>query len=75
MYVDDCMYFGTDDATGLWFEQELGKRLTIDFMGELTYYLGVHYDWGLTPDGRLTVHCSQEGHVHRMSACWNSLTS
>ena len=65
-YVDDCMYFGTDDATELWFEQELGKRLTIDFMGELTYYLGVHYDWGLTPDGRLTVHCSQEGHVHRM---------
>jgi hypothetical protein len=65
-YVNDCMYFGSDDATELWFEQELGKRLTIDFMGELSYYLGVYYDWQQTPDGRLTVHCSQEGHIHRM---------
>jgi hypothetical protein len=60
------MYFGTDDATEEWFEAELGRRLVIDFMGDLSYYLGVHYDWGRTPDGRLTVHCSQEGHIHRM---------
>ncbi|MGL5814547.1 MAG: reverse transcriptase domain-containing protein, partial [Aeromonas sp.] len=74
-YVDDCMYFGTDDATELWFEQELGKRLVIDFMGDLSYYLGVFYEWGRTADGRLTVHCSQEGHIHRMLEQFNLSTA
>ena len=32
-YVDDCGYFGTDDATEEWFETALGSRLKIDFMG------------------------------------------
>jgi hypothetical protein len=35
-------------------------------MGPLSYYLGVHYVWGRTPDGRLTVHCSQVGHIYKM---------
>ena len=65
-YVDDSLYFGDDDATERWFEAELGQRLKIDFMGDLDYYLGVHYEWGYTPDGRLTVHLSQEGHIHKM---------
>ena len=65
-YVDDCAYFGTDDQTEQWFETELGKRLTIDFMGPLSYYLGVHYSWGRTHDDRLTVHLSQAGHIHKM---------
>ena len=39
-----------------------GQSLKIDFMGPLSYYLGVHYVWDRTPDGRLTVHCSQAGH-------------
>ena len=66
MYVDDCAYFGSDDATERWFERELGSRLKIDFMGDLSYYLGVHYVWGKTSDGRLTVHLSQAGQIHKM---------
>ena len=65
-YVDDCIYFGSDDASEAWLERELKSRLTIDFMGELSYYLGVHYEWGHTSDGRLTVHCSQEGYIYKM---------
>ena len=65
-YVDDCAYFGTDDATEAWFEHELGRRLKIEFMGDLSYYLGVHNVWGYTSDGRLTVHLSQAGHIHKM---------
>ena len=66
MYVDDCAYFGSDDATEQWFEKELGSHLKIDFMGDLSYYLGVHYVWGKTSDGRLTVHLSQAGQIHKM---------
>ena len=42
-YVDDWAYFGTDDAMECWFEKEFGSRLKIDFMGDLSYNLGVHY--------------------------------
>ena len=73
-YVDDCAYFGTDDATEEWFEAALGSRLKIDFMGDLSYYLGVHYEWAQTSDGRLTVHQSQEGHIHKMLDKHNMLS-
>ena len=65
-YVDDCSYFGSDDETEQWFEEALGSKLKIDFMGPLSYYLGVHFVWGRTSDGRLTVHMSQAGHIHKM---------
>jgi hypothetical protein len=65
-YVDNCAYYGTDDVTESWFQAALGERLKIDFMGDLLYYLGVHYDWQTTKDGRLTVHLSQEGHIYKM---------
>ena len=35
-------------------------------MGTLSYYLGVHFVWGCTSDGRLTVHMLQAGHIHKM---------
>ncbi len=65
-YVDDCAYFGSDDATEKWFEEALGAELKIDFMGDLSYHLGIHYAWGRTSDGRLTVHMSQPGHIYKM---------
>lgn len=68
MCVDDCACFGTDDAAEAWFEAALGSKLKIDFVGDLSCCLGVHCDCGLTPDGRLTVHMSQEGHIHKMLA-------
>jgi hypothetical protein len=72
-YVDDCLYWGTDDATEEWFETALGSRLNIDFMGDLSYYLGVHYDWQRTSDGRLTVHMSQEGYIHKLLDQYNMI--
>ena len=66
VYVDDCVYWATDDATQQWFEKEIGARLKIDFMGDLSYYLGVHYVWGRTTDGRLTVHLSQPGQIYKL---------
>ena len=65
-YVDDCIYYGTDDDTEAWFEEELSKKLTIDWMGELSWYLGVLYHWDRTPEGQLTVHMSQEAYIQKM---------
>ena len=65
-HVDDNIHFGTDDASERWFEKELGKRITVDWMGDLSWCLGVLYDWDVLDDGRLTVHLSQEAYVEKM---------
>jgi len=65
-HVDDCICFGTDDATEEWFEQALGSRLNVDFVGEVLWCLGVHCEWQLTEDNLLTVQLSQEGHIHKL---------
>jgi len=66
IYVDDVIYYGTDDNAELWFENELRKHITVDFMGAVSWYLGVYYEWSKTTDGRLSVHLSQESHVHKL---------
>ena len=69
-YVDDCLYFSTDDETEAWFERELSARVTIDFMGPASWYLGACYDWSITEAGRLSVHLSQEGCIHNLLDKW-----
>jgi len=64
--VNDCIHFGTDDTTEEWFEQTLGSRLNVDFVGEVSWCLGVRCKWQLTEDNLLTVHLSQEGYIHKL---------
>jgi len=66
IYVDDVIYYGSDDEAESWFETELRKHITVNFMGAVSWYLGVYYEWGRTPDNLLTVHLSQEAHVHKL---------
>ncbi|CAB9525566.1 unknown protein [Seminavis robusta] len=65
-YIDDCLYWGTNEATETWFEKALGKQLKIDFMGDLSFYFEAHYDLQTLPDCCLRVHCSPEGHLQKM---------
>ena len=32
-YVDDCLYWYTNEDPGKWFVDTLGKRLHVDFLG------------------------------------------
>ena len=62
-YVDDFGYFSLSDKQEKWFEEELKKRFTVDFMGPISFFLGCRYDWIDQADGTLSVHISQEGYV------------
>ena len=61
LYVDDFGYFSTTDEQEKWFETEMQKRFTVEFMGPMSYFLGCRYDWIDHEDGSLSVHISQEG--------------
>jgi hypothetical protein len=59
IYVDDFKYFSLADETELLFEQQLGSKCRVDFMGEVSWFLGCKYEWENLPDGRLTVSITQ----------------
>jgi hypothetical protein len=59
LYVDDFKYFSTSDETEKLFEQRLGSKCIVDFMGEVSWFLGCKYEWENLPDGQLTVSITQ----------------
>jgi hypothetical protein len=75
LYVDDFKYFSLPDETEQLFEQRLGSKCKVDFMGEVSWFLGSKYEWENLPDGRLTVSITQTAKVeeiidnHGMSEC------
>lgn len=49
LYVDDFVYFSADDAVEKKFERLLAKSLAVDFMGTVEWFLGIHFQWKVTP--------------------------
>jgi hypothetical protein len=80
LYVDDFKYFSESDETERLFERLLGKRCKVDFMGEVSWFLGCKYEWENLDDGRLTVSIPQTAkaedllETHGMITC-NSVLS
>ena len=64
VYVDNFIYFSASDKVEEWFESTLRSRLTVDFMGPVSYFLGCRYQWYRTENG-LAVHISQPGFVEQ----------
>ena len=75
IYVDDFKYFSLSDETEDLFEKHLASKCRVDFMGEVSWFLGSKYEWEDRPDGRLTVSITQTAKIeelidtHRMSNC------
>jgi len=59
MYVDDFVFYSTDDAEEARFKKELAARITVDFMGDVDYFLGTAFTWKRREGGHLSVHLSQ----------------
>jgi len=59
LYVDDFVYFSTDKEVESKFEKELGSLTNVDFMGQVSHFLGIKYQWRQTPTST-KAHMSQE---------------
>ena len=58
MYVDDLIYFSKDPTVEKEFENRLSQFVTTDFMGKVTHFLGIKFDWKQNSE-RTSVHLSQ----------------
>jgi deoxyuridine 5'-triphosphate nucleotidohydrolase len=60
LYVDDLCYFSTSDECEKIFEQKLQSFTTVDFMGDISHFLGIKFRWEKHEDGHITTHLSQQ---------------
>jgi hypothetical protein len=60
IYVDDFVYFSENPEVKRRFEQLLANLVTVEFMGNVDWFLGTHFQWSC-PDNKVSVHLSQTG--------------
>jgi hypothetical protein len=60
IYVDNFIYFLEDPAVERRFEQLLAVMVTVEFMGNVDWFLGTHFQW-LCSNVDISIHLSQTG--------------
>ena len=60
LYVDDFIYFSLSRDTEIAFEQRLKQLTSVDFMGEVSHFIGIKFSWQRKPDNHISVHMTQE---------------
>jgi hypothetical protein len=43
VYVDDIIYFRSSDDVERKFEESLGQLVSVDFMGQVSHFLGIEF--------------------------------
>jgi hypothetical protein len=62
LYVEDFCYFSSDPKIESLFEKLLVAQCSVDFMGDLSWFLGVLFNcWSQSHTGNLTVYLNQAG--------------
>jgi hypothetical protein len=59
MYVDDFVYFLSDPAVEKAFEQQVSSYTTVDFMGQVSHFIGIKFEWTRHDEHKISVHLSQ----------------
>ena len=65
LYVDDFVYFSASDTVEREFEHQMNSLTTVEFMGNVSYFLGIRYQWR-QKNGEVKVHMSQEAFADQL---------
>jgi len=60
IYVDDIIYFSKSDLVESQFEQGLSTIGSVEFMGQVSLFLGIEFSWVHHENGGLSVHLTQQ---------------
>jgi hypothetical protein len=60
IYIDDIIYFSPSDKVECEFEQRLSSIGEVDFMGQVSHFLGIEFTWQHHPDGHVSVTLTQQ---------------
>jgi hypothetical protein len=66
IYVDDIIYFSVSDDVEKQFESKLSTIGSVDFMGQVSLFLGTKFTWVHHEDGHLTVTLTQQSFIETL---------
>jgi hypothetical protein len=71
IYVDDIIYFSPSNAVERLFESKLSTIGNVDFMGQVSHFLGIEFSWHYLHDGELEVSLTQRSFLDTLLANLN----
>jgi hypothetical protein len=66
IYVDDIINFSTSDNVERHFETLLSPLGDVDFMGQVSHFLGIEFTWHHLPDGHVSVNLTQQSFTENL---------
>jgi hypothetical protein len=63
VYVDDVIYFSPSDSVEKKFESSFSAIGNVDFMDQVSHFLGIEFTWKVLPDGHLCVSLTQQSYI------------
>jgi len=66
IYVDNIIYFSASDDVEKQFESKLSTIGSVDFMGQVSLFLGTKFTWVHHEDGHLTVTLTQQSFIETL---------
>ncbi len=64
--MDDIIYFSTSDTVEKAFEKQVSAIGTVDFMGQVSHFLGIEFSWNHHEDGNLSVSLTQQSFMENL---------
>jgi len=71
IYVDDIIYFSANDDVERKFESLLSTIGNVDFIGQVSHFLGIEFTWNHLPDGHLSVSLTQQSFLDQLLVSLN----
>jgi hypothetical protein len=71
IYIDDIIYFSTSDDVERKFESLLSTIGDVDFMGQVSHFLGIEFTWKQLPGGHLSVSLTQQSFLDQLLVSLN----
>jgi hypothetical protein len=66
IYVDDIIYFSLSDTIEKQFELSLSTIGNVDFMGQVSHFLGIKFTWKTCSDGHFCVSLTQQSFINTL---------
>jgi hypothetical protein len=66
VYIDDIIYFSLSHAVEQKFETLLSKIGEVDFMGQVSHFLGIEFSWKQLENGELHITLTQQSFIENL---------
>jgi hypothetical protein len=75
IYVDDIIYFSSSDIVERKFENLLSSIGEVEFMGQVTQFLGIEFTWNHHSDGNISITLTQQSFAETLIESLNLSTA